>query len=65
MGVGSTGTSGQGEQTTIFDELERRRAWDELAAARVVVPLIIGDASPISDARDFATGFLRNLADSS
>ncbi len=50
-------------QTTIFEELERRDAWDELAAIGVVAPFFIGDRTPRSAAAHFATQFLRSLSE--
>ncbi len=52
-------------QTDIYGELERQRAWDEVAAAGVIAPLFVGDAAPATARAIFATGFLRSLSDSS
>jgi hypothetical protein len=68
-----TGRAGSGNhareqiegQTDIYGELERRAAWDELAAGGVVSPLFTGDSAPATASAIFAHGFLRALADSS
>jgi hypothetical protein len=52
-------------QTTIFDELERRAAWDDLARIGVVAPFFIGDPTPRAAAAHFATQFLRSLSEKS
>jgi hypothetical protein len=49
----------------VFEELDRRAAWDELARIGVVAPFFNGDPTPRAAAAHFATQFLRSLSEKS
>jgi hypothetical protein len=53
----------QPDQMTIFEEVQRRADWDELASIGVVAPFFIDDPTPRAAAASFATGFLRSLSE--